>query len=111
MFGINYLEVQVLNKPLNSVKARQAVSYAIDRTAIIKGVLKDSVSVATSIVSPPFKAQGTFQPGICASCVKQDPTMAKKLAQEAGLPPGRRSIWPTTPVQVTKAGFRRWRAS
>ena len=87
-FGINYLLVNVVNGPLNSVKAREAVSYAIDRDAILKGVLKDANTKATSLVSPPFAAQGTYQPGICASCVKQDPTKAKELAKEAGLPAG-----------------------
>ena len=87
-FGINYLLVNVKNPPLNNVKAREAVSYAIDRDAIIHGVLKDSQTKATSLVSPPFAGQGTYQPGICASCVKQDPTKAKQLAKEAGLPPG-----------------------
>jgi len=87
-FGINYLLVNVVNKPLDSVKAREAVSYAIDRDAIIKGVLKDSVTKATSFVSPPFATQGTYQPGICASCVKQDTTKAKALAKEAGLGAG-----------------------
>jgi oligopeptide transport system substrate-binding protein len=53
MFGINYLLVNVKNAPLNSVAAREAVSYAIDRAAIVKGVLKDSVTAATSFVSPP----------------------------------------------------------
>jgi oligopeptide transport system substrate-binding protein len=87
-FGINYLLVNVKNQPLKSVKAREAVSYAIDRDAIIHGVLKDSVIKATSLVAPPFAAQGTYQPGICASCVKQDPTKAKQAAKDAGLPPG-----------------------
>jgi oligopeptide transport system substrate-binding protein len=88
MFGINYLLVNVKNAPLNSVAAREAVSYAIDRAAIVKGVLKDSVTPATSLVSPPFAGQGTYQPGICASCLKQDPTKAKALAKQAGLGAG-----------------------
>ena len=87
-FGINYLIPQVKNKPLNSVAAREAVSYAIDRDAIIKGVLKDSVTKATSIVGPSFESQGTYQPGICASCVKQDSKKAQALAKQAGLPAG-----------------------
>ena len=36
----------------------------------------------------PFAAQDTYQPGVCASCVKQDPAKAKALALKAGLPPG-----------------------
>ena len=70
------------------MEAREAVSYAIDRDAIIKGILKDSVTKATSLVPPPFATQGTYQPGICASCVKQDPAKAKAAGQEAGLGPG-----------------------
>ena len=87
-FGINYLIPQVNDKPMNSVAAREAVSYAIDRDAIIQGVLKDSVTKATSIVGPSFESQGTYQPGICASCVKQDPKKAQALAKQAGLPAG-----------------------
>lgn len=87
-FGIEYLIVNVKNPPLNSVKAREAVSYAIDRDAIVSGILKDSVTKATSLVPPAFESQGTYQPGICASCVKQDTKKAQQLAKEAGLPPG-----------------------
>ncbi len=87
-FGINYLLVKVKDAPLTDVRAREAVSYAIDRAAIVQGVLKNSVTPATSLVSPPFAAQGTYQPGICASCVKQDPAKAKALAKAAGVGPG-----------------------
>jgi oligopeptide transport system substrate-binding protein len=87
-FGIDYLIPQVKTKPLNSVDAREAVSYAIDRDAIINGIEKNSVTKATSIVPPPFQGQGTYQPGICASCVKQDPAKAKAAAKRAGLGAG-----------------------
>jgi oligopeptide transport system substrate-binding protein len=87
-YGVTYLMPMVNNKPMNSVAGREAVSYAIDRDAIITGILKNSVTKATSLVPTPFETQGTFQPGICASCVKQDVTKAKALALQAGLPPG-----------------------
>ncbi len=87
-WGVNYLLTNVRNAPLNSVAARQAVSYAIDRNAIVNGVLKNSVTVATSLVSPAFAAQGTYQPGVCGSCAKQDPVKARAAALKAGLPPG-----------------------
>ncbi len=87
-FGIDYLIPNVQNKPLTSVAAREAVSYAIDRDAIINGIERNSVTKATSIVPPPFATQGTYQPGICASCVKQDPAKAKAAAKTAGLGPG-----------------------
>ena len=82
-WGVNYLLTDVGNAPLNSVAARQAISYAIDRNAIVHGVLKDSVTVATSLVSPAFAAQGTYQPGVCASCAKQDPVKARAAAKQA----------------------------
>ncbi|MCW2548500.1 MAG: ABC-type transporter, periplasmic subunit, partial [Mycobacterium sp.] len=87
-YAINYLIPNVANAPLTSVKAREAVSYAIDRDGIIKSILHDSQTKATSFVGPAFAGQGTYQPGICASCVKQDTAKAKQLAKEAGLPPG-----------------------
>lgn len=87
-WGVNYLLTNVRNAPLNSVAARQAVSYAIDRNAIVNGVLKNSVTVATSLISPAFAAQGTYEPGVCGSCAKQDPAKARAAAKLAGLPPG-----------------------
>jgi oligopeptide transport system substrate-binding protein len=87
-YAVDYLLPMVANQPMKSVQGREAVSYAIDRDAIIQGILKDSVTKATSLVPPPFQTQGTYQPGICASCVKQDPAKAKALALEAKLPPG-----------------------
>jgi oligopeptide transport system substrate-binding protein len=87
-WGVNYLLTNVRNAPLNSVAARQAVSYAINRTAIINGVLKNSVTLATSLVSPAFASQGTYQPGVCTSCAAPDPAKARMEAAKAGLPPG-----------------------
>jgi ABC-type oligopeptide transport system substrate-binding subunit len=87
-WGVNYLLTNVHNGPLDSVAAREAVSYAIDRSAIVGGILKNSVTVATSLVSPAFAAQGTYQPGVCSSCGKQDPAKARSAARKAGLPPG-----------------------
>ena len=65
-------------------------------------MLKNSVTPATSLVSPPFQAQGTYQPGICASCVKQDPAKAKALAKAAGVGRAPRSTWRSTPAPATK---------
>jgi oligopeptide transport system substrate-binding protein len=87
-YAINYLIPNITNAPFQSVQAREAVSYAIDRDAIIKGVLHDSQTKATSFVSPAFAGQGTYQPGICVSCVKQDTKKAQALAKEAKLPAG-----------------------
>jgi oligopeptide transport system substrate-binding protein len=83
--GINYLVPMVTEKPLDSAKARQALSMAIDRNAITTGVFKGFQTPASAIVPPSFK--DSYQPTVCTAC-KYDPEQAKKLAQEAGLTPG-----------------------
>ena len=73
---------------MNSVDARKAVSYAIDRDAIIRGVFQGYALKATSFLSPPFATAGVYQPGLCESCGQQDVAKAKELAAKAGLKPG-----------------------
>ena len=85
-FGINYLLVNVVNPPLDNVKARQAISLAIDRDAVIEGVFKGLQTKATSLVSPALRAY--YQAGVCGTCDKPDPARAKQLAVEGGMPPG-----------------------
>lgn len=85
MYGINYLLVNVANAPLNNPDSRKAISYAIDRDAIIHGVLQDTQSKATSIIPPPFK--DFFQPGVCSECTF-DVAKAKDFAAKGGLKPG-----------------------
>ena len=84
--GINYLIANNVNAPLNNADARKAISYAIDRDAIIKGVLNNMQVKATTLTPPPFAE--AYQPGVCASCVKQDPAKARELAARGGLTPG-----------------------
>ena len=85
-YGINYLLVNVVNKPLNSADARKAISLAIDRDAIISGVFKGLQTKATSIIPPPLKA--FYQPGVCDVCATLDVARAKTMAAAAGIPPG-----------------------
>jgi len=85
-YGINYLLVNVKNPPLNNAKARQAISWAIDRDAVIAGVFKGAVTKATSLVPPPLQA--FYQANVCDSCDKPNVAKAKQLATEGGLVPG-----------------------
>lgn len=83
--GMNYLLAMTTTKPLDSAKARKAISMAIDRDAIINGVFQGSQTASTSIVPPVFKA--AYQQGVCTAC-KFNLEEAKKLAGESGLTPG-----------------------
>jgi ABC-type oligopeptide transport system substrate-binding subunit len=69
---------------MKSKEARQAVSYALDRQAIVSAVYQGMYSPATSMVPPSIPGADT---GGCAACV-HDPAKAKALAVQAGLPPG-----------------------
>ncbi|MFE9535970.1 ABC transporter substrate-binding protein [Streptomyces sp. NPDC006691] len=84
--GINYLVAFNQQPPLNNPDARKAISYAIDREAIAKGVFQGMQKPATSVLPPSFA--DTYQDGVCTSCVKQDPAKAKEYAAKGGLKPG-----------------------
>ncbi|MFJ9355867.1 peptide ABC transporter substrate-binding protein [Streptomyces mirabilis] len=84
--GMNYLLPITESGPLKSAKAREAVSYAIDRDAIIKGVFQGMQTKSTTILPPVFT--DVYTKNLCVSCVKQDKAKAKALAAEAGLKPG-----------------------
>lgn len=84
-YGINYLLVDIPNPPLNNADARKAISYAIDRDAIISGVFKGFQSKATSLIPPQFKDY--YQAGVCSACTF-DVAKAKDFANKGGLKPG-----------------------
>ena len=83
--GINYLLTMNTTKPLDSAKARKAISLAIDRNAIAQGIFQGAQVPATALVPASFTK--AYQDGVCDAC-KYDPAQAKTLAQEAGLAPG-----------------------
>ncbi|MEV7233983.1 ABC transporter substrate-binding protein [Streptomyces sp. NPDC051020] len=100
--GMNYLLPIADNGPLKSAKAREAVSYAIDRDAIIKGVFQGTMTKSTTILPPAFA--DVYTKDLCKSCIQQDKVKAKALAAEAGLKPG-------TTVDIgynTGAGHEEW---
>ncbi len=84
--GINYILTNNAKAPFNNPDARKAMSMAIDREAINKGVYQGFLTPATSFISPPFGA--FYQPGVCGEWCKYDPVKAKELAGRSGLTPG-----------------------
>ncbi|WP_327383448.1 MULTISPECIES: peptide ABC transporter substrate-binding protein [unclassified Streptomyces] len=74
------------NGPTNNKDARLAISYAIDRQAIAKGVFQGFKTPSTTIVPPAFPK--SYQKDLCVSCIKQDVAKAKEYAEKGGLKPG-----------------------
>ena len=69
--------------PLKDVRVRQALNYAVDRAALVNGLLNGATVPATQ--PAPSNAYG-FDPTIPP--IPYDPAAAKKLLAEAGYPQG-----------------------
>jgi len=74
-----FIAINVTKPPFDNPKVRQALNYAVDKDAIIKNVMFDSVNVMDS----PFPASLT---GYCkVGSYKFDPAKAQQLLSEAGV--------------------------
>ncbi|HXJ79776.1 MAG TPA: ABC transporter substrate-binding protein [Candidatus Methylomirabilis sp.] len=79
----NHKPIGPYNGPTADKRVRQAIAYAIDADAIIKGVMDGkAVRVATMLTSMHFGFDPTLKP------IKQDVARSKKLLTEAGFPNG-----------------------
>jgi peptide/nickel transport system substrate-binding protein len=87
-FGLN----QNLYAPFKDIRVRQAVSEAIDRNAMIKGLYGGAAFPANGFVTPGIPGYQAGLPNL-----KYDPDDAKKLMAEAGYPDGKG----LPPVQIT----------
>jgi peptide/nickel transport system substrate-binding protein len=76
--NIRYIGFNVTQKPLDNVKIRQAIAYAIDRERIIKELLSGQAKVAHSILP---EASWAYSAPVRYN---YDPAKAKQLLQEAG---------------------------
>jgi ABC-type oligopeptide transport system substrate-binding subunit/serine/threonine protein kinase len=82
--GMTFLQPIDDKGTMKSKEARQAVSYALDRQAIINSAYQGLYAPANSMVPPAIP--GGLTNG-CTACL-HDATKAKSLAQQAGLGPG-----------------------
>ena len=82
LIAISYLYMDVLSKPFDNVKVRQAVSWAIDRDKLVK--LQAGQAVALYQLYPP--GMPGYQEGV--KYYGYDPAKAKQLLGEAGFPNG-----------------------
>ncbi len=76
--NIQYLVFNTQSPPLNNVKIRQAIGYAVDRQKIITELLSNQAKIANSILPAQSWAHSTGQQ------YNFDPEKAKRLLQEAG---------------------------
>jgi peptide/nickel transport system substrate-binding protein len=72
------LTINTASAPLDNVKVRQAVAYAIDRESLIRDLLLGFGKIAHSIIP---EESWAYSPGQTYS---YDPAMAKRLLDEAG---------------------------
>jgi peptide/nickel transport system substrate-binding protein len=76
--NIRYIGFNVTEKPLDNVKVRQAIAYAIDREKIIKELLSGQAKVAHSILP---EASWAYSAPVKYN---YDPAKTKQLLEEAG---------------------------
>ncbi len=76
--NIQYVGMNTQSAPLNNVKVRQAIGYAIDREKIIKELLSGQAKIAHSILP---SASWAYAPG---TQYNFDPSKSKQLLQQAG---------------------------
>lgn len=82
---VRYLGMnQNLYAPFNDRRVREALSLAIDRAAMIKGLYGGAAFPANGFITPGVPG---YQPGLPA--MKYDPDRAKKLVAAAGFPGGK----------------------
>jgi peptide/nickel transport system substrate-binding protein len=76
--NVNLLTINTASPPLDNVKVRQAVAYAIDRDSLIQNLLRGYGKIAHSIIP---EGSWAYSPGQTYS---YDPARAKQLLDEAG---------------------------
>lgn len=83
-----YLALNVARRPLDRPLVRRALALAIDRRALIDGVLKGAQSPALSLIPPgldDYAPAAQLQPADAAAAKEE----ARRLLAEAGFPGGR----------------------
>ncbi len=90
---INYLALETLHPgPMQNVKVRQAITYAVDVDELIKTVMAGR---ATRICGYVGRYDTAYNSGL--KCTASDPRKAAQLLQEAGYDPGKLALTLDTP--------------
>jgi len=78
-----YIGLNTTKPPLNDVRVRQAINYAIDKAALVRTILQGKAIVATGVFPPTHVAYNRALKGY-----DFNPTRAKELLAAAGFPNG-----------------------
>ena len=84
--SVHKLHMDRTRKPLNDLRVRQAIAYAINRDDIVRFIGNDVAKVIYSVIPADFV--GGLDPVPDKLKYKYDPAKSKKLLTEAGLPDG-----------------------
>jgi peptide/nickel transport system substrate-binding protein len=102
MGSVYNLHMDRTRKPLNDLRVRQAVAYAINRDDIVRFIGGDVAKIIYSVIPADFV--GGLDPVPEKLKYNHDPAKAKKLLADAGLPNG----FSLDPVYISeRAQFRR----
>jgi peptide/nickel transport system substrate-binding protein len=89
--GMQQFRFNLTKKPFNDTRVRLAISYAINRRAIVDNLVSSFARPSTSALTPIMRGY------VNLGEIPYDPDRAKQLLKEAGLPDGfKTKIW-TTP--------------
>nr|WP_024967561.1 glutathione ABC transporter substrate-binding protein GsiB [Pantoea sp. IMH] len=77
-----YISLNVTQKPFDNVKVREALSYAINRQALVKVAFAGYATPATGIVPPAIQYSQSYP------AQEYNPAKARELLKEAGYPNG-----------------------
>jgi len=92
--NVGYLSFNTEKKPFDDVKVRQALTYAVNKEAIIKAVYQGAGTAAKNLIPPTMWSYNTS-----IKDYPHDPAQAKKLLAEAGFPDGFETTLWAMPVQ------------
>lgn len=81
--GIDFMMMNVLRPPLDDVRVRQALNYAVNRTEL-EATMKDTVIPCYSYMSPTMLAYNPAVENAAKSMYAYNPDKAKSLLTEAG---------------------------
>lgn len=83
LMGIISMNLNVNKPPLDNVKVREALSYAVDQDTLAEKTLQGNVRATDCMIPPGIMAHDSQRP-----TTKYDPEKAKALLTEAGFPEG-----------------------